>query len=406
MPWPRRHSRATQLAGAALGRILSVDQAASMLGVDRNSIRRWMGEHPATDDWDTIEELAGAQLVERMAKGLIKNPAHLATIKGIAGRNVRVRELIAERKRRHEEVPEVPIHELRRAAWRDCLTPSPWGMAENRPDTYRLYRYLNCADAVIAEEIRAELSRRAYEAAEPMGAKETSVIIREGLPPEDKRALRDKLTDRLGARDESRVPALPKGPYVADLGEGLGDVDLLGPGIFTEWLRMGETSEYDTPWIRNFLNDNYPDLKQPASDLDDAAYRAYLTELRATDQAAADEWWPSYCAGQQATHRVVRSRSGGLIQYDLNGRERVRGGELAPELEGIAIEDEAPESAVYAQEPTAEAADALDPAPIPIGRAPSRPAAVPMVVDIGGRDGSGDGPWYDIDTGERRVPRW
>jgi hypothetical protein len=105
-----RHSLATQLSGAALGRVLGVDQAASMLGVDRNSIRRWMKNHPPDDDWRVVEELGGAQLVERMAKGEIRSPRDLAIIKGIAGRNLRARELIARREQRwaEEQAPEPP----------------------------------------------------------------------------------------------------------------------------------------------------------------------------------------------------------------------------------------------------------------------------------------------------------
>lgn len=105
-----RHTLGTQLSGAALGRVLSVDQAASMLGVDRGSIRRWMRDHPAADDWQIIQQMAGAQLVERVAKGLVRSSRDLAIILGVAGRNVRAQQLIARREQRREQdaQPEEP----------------------------------------------------------------------------------------------------------------------------------------------------------------------------------------------------------------------------------------------------------------------------------------------------------
>jgi hypothetical protein len=36
----------------------------------------------------------------------------------------------------------------------------------------------------------------------------------------------------------------------------------------------------------------------------------------------------------------------------------------------------------------------------------ARPRPVPQVIDFGGFDGSGDGPWYSLDDGTRRPPRW
>jgi hypothetical protein len=49
--------------------------------------------------------------------------------------------------------------------------------------------------------------------------------------------------------------------------------------------------------------------------------------------------------------------------------------------------------------------------PTPISRRATRgQEPLPMLIDTGrmggGRDGSGDGPWYDADSGERRRPRW
>lgn len=124
-----RHSLGTQLSGAALGRVLSVDQAASMLGVDRNSIRRWMREHPADDDWQIIERMAGAQLVERVAKGLVKSARDLATILGIAGRNVRAKELIALREaRRSNETCDCVLP----PGWISKLHPEPGTLAHVR----------------------------------------------------------------------------------------------------------------------------------------------------------------------------------------------------------------------------------------------------------------------------------
>lgn len=124
---PARHSLSTQLSGAALGRVLSVDQAAAILGVDRNSVRRWMRDHPAEDDWHIIEQMAGAQLVERVAKGQVKSARDLAVLKGVAGRNRRAQELIARRDARRAQADAEadaaarpnPVHEASLALPRD-----------------------------------------------------------------------------------------------------------------------------------------------------------------------------------------------------------------------------------------------------------------------------------------------
>lgn len=113
----RRVPLAKRLAGAALGRLISVDQAAKLLGVDKGSIRAWMGDHPGGDDWATLSELAGAQLTERLARGEIRDPRTLAVVKGVADRNVRYSTLIARREQRRaaEQAEPEPTPDL---AWR------------------------------------------------------------------------------------------------------------------------------------------------------------------------------------------------------------------------------------------------------------------------------------------------
>jgi hypothetical protein len=110
-----------------------------MLGVDRNSIRRWMKDHPPDDDWQVVEAMAGAQLMERMAKGEIRSPRDLAIIKGIAGRNIRAKELIARREARREDAEKLP-------------EPSPMRKAVDRLDNLR--------GRLFADEIRLALARR------------------------------------------------------------------------------------------------------------------------------------------------------------------------------------------------------------------------------------------------------
>ena len=120
-----------------------------MLGVDRNSIRRWMRAHPSNDDWRIIERMAGAQLVERVAKGLVKSSRDLATILGIAGRNVRAQELIARRDARREEAEQPTPVDAEQAAIREALDLLS-------PAQKRMFR----------NELDVEMKRRAYPDAE------------------------------------------------------------------------------------------------------------------------------------------------------------------------------------------------------------------------------------------------
>lgn len=98
----RRHSEATRRAGAALARLLGADQAAKVMGVDRTTLRDWVKLYPSEDDWSVVSELAGAQLVERLARGEIRDPKALAVVKGVAERNRRAAELIARREAKRE----------------------------------------------------------------------------------------------------------------------------------------------------------------------------------------------------------------------------------------------------------------------------------------------------------------
>jgi hypothetical protein len=141
-----------------------------------------MNDHPANNDWRIIEEMAGAQLMERMARGEIRSPRDLATIKGIAGRNVRVEQAIARREARREAEPEAE-------------EPSPIRVQLDRLDTRR--------QRLLADELRQELERRAYS---PDGERE-----RIGPNPKDTGAdyiaVLTQVVDGLLARSDEAIDA-------------------------------------------------------------------------------------------------------------------------------------------------------------------------------------------------------
>jgi hypothetical protein len=53
------------------------------LSIDRRTIRGWVkhGDVPR-DSWAALDELAGAQLLEKVARGQVTNATTLATVRG------------------------------------------------------------------------------------------------------------------------------------------------------------------------------------------------------------------------------------------------------------------------------------------------------------------------------------
>jgi hypothetical protein len=96
---PNRHySIGQRLAGAVLARLKGTEAAADELKMDRRTIRRWLAAAPE-DGWTLARDLAQARLQEALATGRLA-PSQLATIAGIAERNVRYGELLRQREQR------------------------------------------------------------------------------------------------------------------------------------------------------------------------------------------------------------------------------------------------------------------------------------------------------------------
>jgi hypothetical protein len=91
---------AQKLAGAVLARLKGADAAATELQTDRRTIRRWLAAAP-DDGWTLARDLAQARLQEQLATGKV-NAAQLATVAGIAERNVRYGELLRQREARRQ----------------------------------------------------------------------------------------------------------------------------------------------------------------------------------------------------------------------------------------------------------------------------------------------------------------
>lgn len=107
----RHHSKAVKIAATVLARLAGEQAASDTFGVDRRTIRGWVKRDDVpTDSWAALDELAGAQLLEKVARGQVTNPATLATVRGIASRNRRYSELISRREARRaaDELPEQP----------------------------------------------------------------------------------------------------------------------------------------------------------------------------------------------------------------------------------------------------------------------------------------------------------
>lgn len=96
----RSYSVVQKLAGAALARLRGEEHAASELKVDRATVRRWLKAAPE-DGWALARDLAQARLQEQLATGKV-NASQLATVAGIAERNVRYGELLRQREQRKQ----------------------------------------------------------------------------------------------------------------------------------------------------------------------------------------------------------------------------------------------------------------------------------------------------------------
>lgn len=275
----RHHSKAVKLAATVLARLAGEQAASDTFGIDRRTIRGWVKHDDVpTDSWAALDELAGVQLLEKVARGQVTNPATLATVRGIASRNRRYAEVIAERKARREEVVEQPLHERRRAAWHRFDYPN--GGTERVPvndeDEQRLAAYTQAASRYIGEQLRTEISRRAYDD-----------------PDVDTGDLRD--------------------PYIAEY-DRLGDLDLLYVGEFAQWRELADKSEQDHGHVKELLSGDQwakmPDwARVRTDDMTDDEYTAYLGKLRSLCIEAAHAWWPSHLAAEEEWQHKTQARS-------------------------------------------------------------------------------------------------
>jgi hypothetical protein len=94
----RTYSMVTKLAGAALAKVKGADAAAAELRVDKRTVARWLNAAPE-DGWTLARDLAQARLQEQLATGKL-SASMLATVAGIADRNVRYGELLRQREAR------------------------------------------------------------------------------------------------------------------------------------------------------------------------------------------------------------------------------------------------------------------------------------------------------------------
>lgn len=94
MPY-RKHSPTKKAEAIALATVIGAEAAGNQLGIDRNTIRRWMeaaGKAPADaiarTDWEALGQLALARTMDRIASGKA-SAVETATVAGIAERNKR-----------------------------------------------------------------------------------------------------------------------------------------------------------------------------------------------------------------------------------------------------------------------------------------------------------------------------
>jgi hypothetical protein len=117
----RHHSRATRLAATFLARLASPEVAASTFRVDVRTVRNWQAgsvELPA-DQWEAIEAVLLARGGEQAAKGETRGLVQTLTGAGIAARNRRYAQLIAQREARRQG--EAEMEQPPREPWRDAL---------------------------------------------------------------------------------------------------------------------------------------------------------------------------------------------------------------------------------------------------------------------------------------------
>ena len=70
-----------------MARIAREVAASEAFGVDRRTVRAWVtNEDVSADSWAALDELAVAQLLEKVARGQVTNATTLATVRGIASR--------------------------------------------------------------------------------------------------------------------------------------------------------------------------------------------------------------------------------------------------------------------------------------------------------------------------------
>ena len=132
----RSHSKATRLAATFLAKLAGVDTAAATFGIDRRTVRSWTGSVEVPEDpWTAIRDVLLARGSEMAAKGDTRGLPAILTGAGIAERNVRYGQLIAQRDgRRVAKVSEddAVARRWRRRTIRDEVDPTHWSMTEHR----------------------------------------------------------------------------------------------------------------------------------------------------------------------------------------------------------------------------------------------------------------------------------
>jgi hypothetical protein len=117
-------------------RFVGVRNAARTVGVDERTLRSWLEKDGDADHDERAWRAAESLAMERMLTGLARDDprgiAGWATVAGVAGRNLRVRELIARREQRHKPEP--------RPSWDAAWQALSMDRRRLLRDTVRFYR--------------------------------------------------------------------------------------------------------------------------------------------------------------------------------------------------------------------------------------------------------------------------
>jgi hypothetical protein len=142
---------ALKLAGVTLAKLKGADAAAAELKVDKRTIRRWLAAAPE-DGWTLARDLAQARLQEQLATGKVA-PSQLATIAGIADRNVRYGELLRRREANRDaalQAEQPTILDRRLGQWQAMLASLEGPQHADTPATEYIRFHVH---AVMAKQV-------------------------------------------------------------------------------------------------------------------------------------------------------------------------------------------------------------------------------------------------------------